>query len=182
MNQQSGTNTCSQGALLQEFIEQEQSCKKHEERIRNLEMKAVQNVNIFFVFQAVILGSTSKSGSTLKCQHWWIPFVLSLLASIFNLIAFSEAMFQVLKSRTEVEQSLADLALMKMYSMPKASLTQVLPGTPLAEATSSSGGSVVRRKPELSKMVKLHLMVYLSILSFLGFSGIIMYGTRLILC
>ena len=79
---------------------------KQEERIQNLETKTIQ------------LTSTTPA-SSLKCHYWWIPFVLSVLAALLKLFAFTGAISKVLKSKEEFDQNLADLVGFTVLSASK---------------------------------------------------------------
>ncbi|KAH6761008.1 hypothetical protein C2S51_017957 [Perilla frutescens var. frutescens] len=167
------------GDLVQREIDRlDERNKKQEHRIRNLETKAVQNVNLYFIFQAVILASTTLASSN-SCHNWWIPVALSLLAAITNFLSFSSDMSKILKSREELDQNLSDLAFTKLYQLTRDELNQVLPGAPF----NHQGGEIVRPKGgSLKKKWKRHLVVYLSIALFAAFTSVVMYGCHRILC
>ncbi|KAK4389226.1 hypothetical protein Sango_2259600 [Sesamum angolense] len=176
MNQSQG-NSSSEDQIQREIDKLDQTNKKQEQRIRNLETKAVHNVNLYFIFQAVILASTTVATTT-SCHDWWIPFTLSLVAAITNLLSFLGTISKVLKSREELDQKLSDIAFMKMYQITRDQLGQVLPGTPLTH----QGSEIVRPKAGLAKRWKRRVVVYASIALFVGFSAVVMYGCRSILC
>ncbi|GER33027.1 protein kinase C-like zinc finger protein [Striga asiatica] len=151
--------------------------KLQEHNIRDQEIKAIHNVNLYFIFQAVILGSITAS-STATCRQWWVPFSLSLMAALTNLLGLCGAISRVLKSRDELDQSLSDVGFMKLYPITKEQLAQVMPGSPL----SHEGKEIVRPKIcGLRRWTRL-FVAYLLIGLFVGFSGVVMYGCRMMLC
>ncbi|KAL8543546.1 hypothetical protein ACS0TY_004197 [Phlomoides rotata] len=173
MNQSRGN-----GAEDRILRETDETNKKQEHRIRNLETKVVQNVNLYFIFQAVILTSTTTTTAATSCRNWWIPFTLSLLAAIINLLSFWADMSKILKSREELDQNLSDFAFIKVYQMTIEELNRVLPGTPL----NHEGGEIVRPKADSVSRWKRRLVAYFSVGVFVGFSAVIMYGCYRILC
>ncbi|PIM98702.1 hypothetical protein CDL12_28816 [Handroanthus impetiginosus] len=175
---QTHRNTTSEEPIQKEIDKLDRKNKKQEKTVRNLEIKVVQNVNLYFIFQAVILASTTVASPSTTCRSWWIPFTLSLLAAISNLLSFTATMSKVLTSRDEIDQNLADLGFMKLYQMTQDELNQVLPGTPL----NHRGGEIVRPKASSMNRWKRRLVVYLSAGLFVGFSAVIMYGCYSILC
>jgi hypothetical protein len=82
--------------------------KKQEEQIQNLETKAIQLTNLYFVFQGVVLSSIS-SASPVKCNHWWIPFCLSLIAALLNFISIFSTIHYFLKCSEELDQNYEDV-------------------------------------------------------------------------
>lgn len=176
MNQSQG-NCTSEDRIQREIDKLDKTNKKQKQRVRNLETKAVQNINLYFIFQAVILASITVASST-SCHDWWIPFTLSLVAAITNLLNFLATMSKVLKSREELDQHLSDIAFMKMYQITRDQLNQVLPGTPL----NHQGCEIIRPKAGFVKRWKHRVVVYSSIALFIGFSAVVMYGCRSILC
>ena len=129
MNQSIGNNL-PEDQIQREIEKLEKNNKKQEQRVRNLETKSLQVLNLYFVFQGVILTSVSNS-SSLRCHNWWIPFSLSLLAATLNLYALVDNVSKILKSKEEIDQAKADLGLVRLYRMTKAQISQVLPGTRL---------------------------------------------------
>ncbi|KAK4435661.1 hypothetical protein Salat_0729600 [Sesamum alatum] len=61
---------------------------KIEDQILKMEANVFQLANYYFVFQGVILTAIIKgSSSSLKCNRVWLPFCMSVIASILNFIA-----------------------------------------------------------------------------------------------
>lgn len=173
--------------IQREIDQLDESNKKTEQNIRKLEARAAQNVNLYFIFQAVILASIT-SASSLRCHHWWLPLTLSLLVAVQNLFTFVSAMYKIVKSKEELDQDTLDLAFIKLYRIERAQLNQVLPGTPFDQL---QGGSQVakqgnnqsfRPKPGLFSRCKRRLLVCSSVALFVGFSVAIMYGCYSLLC
>ncbi|CAA0812121.1 Unknown protein [Striga hermonthica] len=148
-----------------------------EHNIRNQETKVVHNVNLYFIFQAVVLASITAS-STATCRQWWVPFTLSLMAAVTNLLGLCGAVSRVLKSRDELDQSLSDVGFMKLYPITKEQLAQVMPGSPL----SHEGKEIVRPKACGLRRWRRCFVAYFVIGLFVGFSGVVMYGCRRMLC
>lgn len=136
----------------------DESIKRQEQRIRKQEAKAVQNLNLYFIFQAIILGSSSLANSGSSCHNWWIPIALSLLAAVANLVSLWAETSTILKWREELDQNTSDLAFMKVHR----------------------GGEIVRPKAE--KKWKRRLVASLSMGLFASFTAVVMYGCHRILC
>lgn len=64
----------------------EERVEKKEEQILKMETSVFQLANYYFVFQGVILTAIikSSSSSSLKCEHFWLLFTLSLIGAILN--------------------------------------------------------------------------------------------------
>ncbi|PON43871.1 hypothetical protein PanWU01x14_270800 [Parasponia andersonii] len=103
----SNSSTSSKSSTEKEVEELKEINKKQEKRISNLESKALQDMNRYFVVQGVILSSISAS--TFKCQNWWIPFVLSLLTGFLNSVNLYRNTDEFLKCSEELDQNMADL-------------------------------------------------------------------------
>ncbi|KAL4651517.1 hypothetical protein ACB092_01G165700 [Castanea dentata] len=130
--------------------------EKQENRIQALEAKALQLTNLYFVFQGVIL-STSASARSIKCHHWWIPFVLSFLAAILNLFAFYFTIQKIVSCREHFDKNLAQIHALNAGS------EQVPPG-------------------DQCKKWWRQVLAYASIGLSLGFSGVVLYGCHALLC
>lgn len=165
---QNQLRSVSDDPIQREIEKLDETNKKQEWRIQILEAKAVQNINLYFVFQAVILASSS----TANCHNWWIPAILSVLTATYNLFTFCASMNKVVKSREELDQNTVDLAFMKVYQMTKAQINQVLPGTPL----NHQRGEIVRPMPSSARRWRRRLLVCFSVGLFIGFSSVVMYG------
>ncbi|GMQ03257.1 hypothetical protein CsSME_00049132 [Camellia sinensis var. sinensis] len=61
--------------------------EKQDDRIQKLQSTAFQLANFYFIFQGVIFTVVSNASSSVKCQDWWFPFILSFVASALNLCA-----------------------------------------------------------------------------------------------
>ena len=138
--------------------------EKQEKRIRALEAKALQLTNLYFVFQGVIL-STCASARSIKCHHWWIPFVLSLLAAILNLFAFYFTVDKILSCREHFDQNSVHLGDLKARS-----------------EQNPPGDSLRPESPDPCKKRWRRVLAYASIGLSLGFSGVVLYGCHAILC
>ncbi|CAI9759366.1 unnamed protein product [Fraxinus pennsylvanica] len=170
---QNQLKSVSDDPIQREIEKLDETNKKQEWRIQNLEAKAVQNINLYFVFQAVILASSSAA----NYRNWWIPATLSVLAATHNLFTFCAAMYKVVKSREELDQNMVDLAFMKVYQMTKAQINQVLPGTPLNHRR----GEIVRPMPSSARRWRRRLLLCFSVGLFIGFSSVVMYGCHTLL-
>ncbi|KAL7159995.1 hypothetical protein ABFS83_01G064900 [Erythranthe nasuta] len=177
MNQSEGNNSALEEPNRREADKLDESNKKQEQRIINLETKAIQNVNLYFIFQAVVLlasttaaASSSSTTATATCRRWWIPFTLSLLAAITNFLSLSTTVSAVLKSRKELDQNLSDLASMKSNQITRD------PNSP---------GNIPQNIPKADNFInkwKRRLVVYFLVGLFVGFSAVVMYGCYNILC
>lgn len=77
------TNAADRKSTLEANLEKR--IEKKEEQILKMEASVFQVANYYFVFQGVILTAIIKgSSSSLKCQHFWVPFSLSLIGAILN--------------------------------------------------------------------------------------------------
>ncbi|EYU21925.1 hypothetical protein MIMGU_mgv1a018659mg, partial [Erythranthe guttata] len=72
------------------------------EEARHLQKEAFQLANYYFVFQGVILVAFYNTPSDLKCKFGWIPFVLSLLAGVLNLLALCVIMVKYIHKLNEI--------------------------------------------------------------------------------
>lgn len=73
-------------------------CERQERRVQHLENSIYQLANFYLVFQGVVLAAISQ-GSSLECKHWWIPFILSLMAAIVNGFAFAYTIIKYLRTK-----------------------------------------------------------------------------------
>lgn len=64
---------------------------KQEKRVRFYETRAYHLTIVYIIFQVLILISVSFLSSSNQCKRWWVPFTISLLASIIFFMAFLEA-------------------------------------------------------------------------------------------
>ncbi|CAI9094212.1 OLC1v1029906C1 [Oldenlandia corymbosa var. corymbosa] len=172
-------------SIQRDINQLDESIREQEQRIRKLETKAAQNVNLYFIFQAVILTSTATATS-LTCHHWWIPFILSLLAAVQNFFAFGRTMIRVLKLREKLEQDSLDLSFMKLHRIRKDQVNQVLPGAnfdQFQDVSSAKRGNEIRR-PKAGSFQKWrgHLLTYCPLVLLVLFSGLVMYGCHILLC
>lgn len=177
MNQHS-VNDLSEDPIRREIEKLDAANRKQEERVRNLETRATQNLNLYFVFQAVILLASITMASAPNCRKWWIPFVVSLLAAIPNFFNFCTSMFKVVKEREELDQNLVDAAFIKLNRITSAQIHQVSPGAVLNQL----GDETVRPQPSSAGRWKRRLQVYASMALFLGFTAVILSGCYTILC
>ncbi|PON47942.1 hypothetical protein TorRG33x02_321770 [Trema orientale] len=139
---------------------------KQEARIHNLETKALQLTNLYFVFQGVILSTIATK--SLLCDRSWIPFVLSLLAAILNTAALCHTILVFVKCSEELDQNLEDLRVMKEEQLTRAELEKQQPA--------------VRQRPDpVAQIVRRGFSIF-SIALFVGFSVVILFGCFAILC
>ncbi|KAL8064073.1 hypothetical protein ABFS82_01G066900 [Erythranthe guttata] len=186
MNQSEGNNSALEEPNRRETDKLDESNKKQEQRIRNLETKAIQNVNLYFIFQAVVLlasttaAASSSTTAAATCRRWWIPFTLSLLAAITNFLSLSTTVSAVLKSREELDQNLSDLASMKSNQTRR---DPVSPGDIPQNIPGGDHQIIVRPKADnfINKW-KRRSVVYFLVGLFVGFSAVVMYGCYNILC
>ncbi|KAF5460600.1 hypothetical protein F2P56_020459, partial [Juglans regia] len=156
--------------------------QKQEERIHNIEAKALQLTNLYFVFQGVILSSISIA-TPAKCHHWLIPFFLSLLAALLNLVALIGTVSLFLRYSEELDQNYEDLRVMRLRGLTRAQIEEVDPGRPLRGSVVEDGMEpVFRQKPDAYKNRKRKVFSFAGICFFLGFSIVILYGCRALLC
>jgi hypothetical protein len=165
------------------------SNKKQEERIQSTETKAIQLINLYFVFQGVILTSIS-SASPVKCHNWWIPFCLSLTGALLNLVSVHGTISNFLKYSEELDKSYEDLQVMMDREMTGAAGNAVVPVNSSshqendAQLTSSQSliEDATRPKPDTYKQRKRYVLCYAGMVLLSGFSCIILYGCRTLLC
>ncbi|KAL3499281.1 hypothetical protein ACH5RR_038374 [Cinchona calisaya] len=179
MDREIGNNNIPEDPIQREIDQLDESNKKKEQTIRKLETRTAQTVNLYFIFQAVILASITSSTS-LSCHHWWLPFTISLLAAVLNFFAFVCTAFKVLKSREELDQDTLDLSFIKLYRITRAQVNQVLPGTEVAKQGNDE--VICRPKVGLFQKCKRSFLVYSSLALFVGFSLVIMYACHILLC
>ena len=144
--------------------ELEEINKKQEERIRNLETKALQLTNLYFVFQGVILSTIATK--SLNCHRSWIPFVLSLIAAILNTAALCHTIWVFVKCSEQHDQNLEDLMVMVQKKLTRAEFKQ----------------QKVRQKPDPIAQFIRRAFSIISVALFVGFSSVILYGCFAILC
>lgn len=179
MNQiQNTVNDLREDPIQKEIEKLDAANRKQEERVRNLETRAIQNVNLYFVFQAVILASTTMASAPNCRRQWWIQFVVSLLAAIPNFFNFWTSMFNALKEREELDQNLVDAEFIELNRMTRAEINKVLPG----DVINQVGNGIVRPKASSAKRWKRRLQVYSFMGLFVGFTAVIMSGCYTILC
>lgn len=186
MDEEIVNNVPDQDLIQREIGQLDESIREQEQRIRKLETRAAQNVNLYFIFQAVILMSIATA-SSLTCHHWWLPFILSLLAAVLNFFAFSRTMLTVLNLREELDQDSLDLAFIKLYRITRAQVKQVLPGTLFhrfqdVSQVAKAGTEIIRPKPGPFHEWRRRLLICSPITLFVVFSGLVMYGCYVLLC
>ncbi|KAG2677141.1 hypothetical protein I3760_12G084900 [Carya illinoinensis] len=155
--------------------------QKQEERIHNIEAKALQLTNLYFVFQGVILSSIS-SASPAKCHNWLIPFFLSLVAALLNLVALFGTVTLFLRYSEELDQNYEDLRVMRVRRLTRAQIEEVDPGSPLLGVVEDGMKPVFRQNPDAYKKLMRRVYSFAGIGFFLGFSVVILYGCRALLC
>jgi hypothetical protein len=172
--------------------------KKQEEQIQNLETKAIQLTNLYFVFQGVVLSSIS-SASPVKCNHWWIPFCLSLIAALLNFISIFSTIHYFLKCSEELDQNYEDVNEMRLrWRMTNGDggfqANDVHVGSSrrdhqegdtrpmLGTSAHQEGDRPNRPNPDPVKQMKRRVLCYAAMGLLLGFSCIILYGCRALLC
>lgn len=181
-------NSIPEDPIQREIDQLDESNKKEVQNIRKMEARAAQNLNLYFIFQAVILASVTSGASSPRCHRWWIPFTLSFLVAVQNLFTFASAMYKVVKSREELDQDTLDLAFIKKYRVTRAQLNQVLPGAPFdqlqhgSQVAKHGNDQGFRPKPGSISRWKRRLLAYSSVALFVGFSVAIMYGCYILLC
>ncbi|KAG2680997.1 hypothetical protein I3843_11G124400 [Carya illinoinensis] len=136
--------------------------QKQEERIHKLETKALQVTNLYFVFQGVILTSIS-SPTHVKCHHWYVPFILSLIAALFNVVSLLGTLKKYLRYKEELDQNHEDFEEMKRDRITRAQVNK-------------------RQKPDPYKQWMRRVFYYAGIVLIVGFSVVILYGCRALLC
>jgi len=173
-------------AVQTDIEKQEDSIKKQEERIQSTETKALQLINLYFVFQGVILTSIS-SDSPVKCHNWWIPFCLSLIGALLNLVSVLGTISNFLKYSEELDIINEELQVMRDRKMTGAAGNAVVPVNSSshqendAQLTSLIEGAT-QPKPDTYKQRKRYVLCYAGMGLLLGFSCIILYGCRTLLC
>ncbi|KAE8055424.1 hypothetical protein FH972_012264 [Carpinus fangiana] len=150
--------------------------KKQEEQIQSLETKVIHLTNLYFVFQGVILSSIS-SASPVKCRKSWIPFCLSLIAAFLNLVSVFGTITYFLRCSEELDQNYEDIQTMRSSGMTRAQVNAVEPGS-----SSSKEEGITRPRADPFEQWKRKLFCYAAMGLLLGFSGIILYGCRALLC
>jgi hypothetical protein len=151
--------------------------KKQEEEIQSLETKVIHLTNLYFVFQGVILSSIS-SASPVKCHKWWIPFCLSLIAAFLNLVSVFGTITYFLRCSEELDQNYEDIQTMRSRGMTRAQVNAVEPGS----SPSKEEGIITRPRADPFEQGKRKFFRYAAMGLLLGFSGIILYGCRALLC
>ncbi|KAG2680998.1 hypothetical protein I3843_11G124500 [Carya illinoinensis] len=136
--------------------------QKQEERIHKLEAKALQLTNLYFVFQGVILSSISAKHHV-ECHHWYVPFILSLIAALLNMVSLVGTLNKYLRYKEELDQNHEDIRKMKRDRITRAQINN-------------------RTKPDLYKQWKRRVFSYAGVILFVGFSGVILYGCHALLC
>ncbi|KAL7166286.1 hypothetical protein ACSBR2_037042 [Camellia fascicularis] len=81
----------------------EQLERNRQEIIQKLQSTAFQLANFYFIFQGVIFTVVSNASSSVKCQDWWFPFILSFVASALNLCALLMIRIKYKRSLDEQE-------------------------------------------------------------------------------
>ncbi|KAG6684901.1 hypothetical protein I3842_12G086100 [Carya illinoinensis] len=128
--------------------------QKQEERIHKIEAKALQLTNLYFVFQGVILSSIS-SASPAKCHNWLIPFFLSLVAALINLVALFGTVTLFLRYSEELDQNYEDLSVMRVRGLTRAQIEEVDPGILLYFTAAVHFSVTIRSKPSCMRQALL---------------------------
>ncbi|KAB1215389.1 hypothetical protein CJ030_MR4G025321 [Morella rubra] len=150
--------------VQKEIDELDEFNKKQEKRIHNIEAKALQLTNLYFVFQGVILSSIS-SASSVKCRHFWIPTLLSLLASALNVVALIGTLNQFLNYSEALDQIREDRNAMAEHRvLTRAQLTDRY-----------------RRRPDRLKTFTRKVYVWGRMTLYASFSVVMLYGCHTLL-
>ncbi|CAK9221877.1 unnamed protein product [Sphagnum jensenii] len=92
---------------LRNWEEQAASISRRIERKENrtyvVKNEIYQVLGFYIVFQGVVLTAVAQA-SALKCNQWWSPFTLSLIASIVTIVG----VYQKLQVLQDVEQNLRE--------------------------------------------------------------------------
>ncbi|KAE8055425.1 hypothetical protein FH972_012265 [Carpinus fangiana] len=155
--------------------------KKQEEQIQNLETKAIQLTNLYFVFQGVILSSIS-SASPVKCHNWWIPFCLSLIAALLNLVSVFGTIRYFLKCSEELDQNYEDAHQESVRQRMLDTIVHANGHVQFQSSQSEQEGDGNGPKPDPVKQRKRRVLCYAAMGLLLGFSCIILYGCKALLC
>ncbi|PON97729.1 hypothetical protein TorRG33x02_063190, partial [Trema orientale] len=105
----------------------------------------------------------------LRCNHWWIPFVLSLLAAILNFVPLCHTILAFVKCSEELDQNWEYLRIMTGKKLTMAQLFD-------------QQNPVVRQKPDtVTRIIRRGFSIF-GIALFVGFSVVILYGCYSIHC
>ncbi|KAJ9702482.1 hypothetical protein PVL29_004295 [Vitis rotundifolia] len=182
-----------------QIIEQERKVEemrsiveKQEKRIQSLRSNTFKLANCYFVFQGVIL--TAISGRTsLTCSHLWLPFTLSSLAGMVNLVAlftmglkYTRTLSQQHENQLEYQAVLQNLHHLKTFhgqrQSPVPSKSENPPSVPSnSESRLPSTNSVEQNKDHFTKAK--HCVVFvICITLFVAFLCVTMISCWKILC
>ena len=161
-------NTNGSDKVVKKGIDElEEIIKKQEERIHNLETKALHLTNLYFVFQGVILSTVAAK--KLECGHAWVPFTLSLVAALLNTAALCHTIYSFVRCSEELDQNREDVKVIMEDKQRKGN-------------QENGGQLIARRRPDsITQRIRITCSL-LCIFCFLGFSGVILYGCFGILC
>eukprot|EP00262_Sarcandra_glabra_P001387 TRINITY_DN1148_c0_g3_i1.p1 TRINITY_DN1148_c0_g3~~TRINITY_DN1148_c0_g3_i1.p1 ORF type:complete len:215 (-),score=18.06 TRINITY_DN1148_c0_g3_i1:189-794(-) len=87
---------------------------RQERRVLVLETKLYNLANFYLVFQGVVLTAISQA-SSLKCDKWWIPFLLSLMTALLNGSAFAYTFIKCVRTKKQLEINQSERRLFQQY-------------------------------------------------------------------
>ncbi|KAK6927472.1 hypothetical protein RJ641_006063, partial [Dillenia turbinata] len=140
---------------------------RQEKRVDALRNKAIYLTIAYFIFEILILHSliASSSSSSLKCQHWWIPFSLSLLVSFLYVITFCHIIIRFVRTQYQLDLSQLDHEAIRheLITQKCSDKSEVL-------------------KPDKVSWFKRYVYIYVVFACLLAFAVVMLFACHALLC
>ncbi|KAK0598103.1 hypothetical protein LWI29_031675 [Acer saccharum] len=155
--------------------------EKQEKRIRSYETRAQNLTMAYVILQGLILLSVSLNNGSSRpnqCQHWWIPFTISLLCSTIFFIAFLDYVTRFYNTQYHL-----DLNYMEQQIIYKQIHHQ--------STKPSSSSSIIKIKesydeiliePDVVQLLKRKVYITVMLLALIGFAVVVLFACGSFLC
>ncbi|KAK3219924.1 hypothetical protein Dsin_013894 [Dipteronia sinensis] len=162
--------------------------KKQEKRIRGYETRAQNLTMAYVIFQGLILLSVSLHGSENQCQHWWIPFTISLLCSTIFFIAFLDYVTRFYNTQYHLDLNYMEQQIIYKQIHHKST-------KPSSSSSSSSDDnddhhSIKIKKsydeiliePDVVQLLKRKIYITVTLSALIGFAVVVLFACGSFLC
>lgn len=157
--------------------------QKQEGRVQGLETKVLTLINIYIVFQGVIITVISQA-STLNCNSWWVPFSLSLFAFLIDAIAFAHTIIQYHRTSKdlEVQRTRVEDLSRRIVQRENGNQNQGQPDQPIHENNDPVNRNQLEARLDNTQFLWRKIFLFLTAVLLLAFSVVVLVSCPVILC